>query len=336
MISLEKFASAIGLIRGLGKIDSVLVAEDDPIFRHVLETWLKKWDYNVIAVDNGLDAWNALQQENSPQLAILDWMMPAVDGTELCRRLRAQNAGRYHYVLLVTAKDNKKDVVEGLDAGADDYLTKPFNVEELRARLRTGERILHLQDALLRTQDALQFEAAHDPLTGLWNRGAILEMLRKELQRSRRSNDPVGVMMMDLDLFKKINDTYGHLAGDNVLQESARRILAALRTYDWAGRYGGEEFLCVLPGCNQRDMLATAERLRESIYAQPIKTVAGLISATLSIGIASSETLQDPAGNCEALLSAADHALYQAKAHGRNRVELSPVSSEASKPEYSS
>jgi two-component system cell cycle response regulator len=302
------------------RVESVLIAEDDPIFRHVLEAWLKKWHYEVVAVEDGVAAWDALQQEHAPQMAILDWVMPGMDGPELCRRLRAQGNSRYHYILLVTAKDDKQDVVAGLEAGADDYLTKPFNVEELRARIRAGARILHLQDALLHTQDALRFEAAHDPLTGLWNRRAILELLRKETVRTQRSGDPLGVMMADLDHFKRINDSYGHIVGDTVLQECARRMAGAFRSYDCVGRYGGEEFLIVIPGCNATDLFAGGERLRSIIATNPVNTSAGEISVTLSIGGVSSPPLTPPLAY-ESLLASADEALYQAKAKGRNRME---------------
>lgn len=226
--------------RTLGSIDFILVAEDDPISRHLLCAWLKEWNYRVVAADNGLDAWNILQQEDAPQIAILDWMMPAVDGPELCRRLRAQNRGFYRYLLLVTAKARKEDIVEGLEAGADDYLTKPFDAEELRARIRAGERIVQLERALKQARDALQFEAAHDPLTGVWNHGAILELLQREVQRSRRTADHLGVMMADLDDFKTVNDSYGHQVGDVVLQECALRMVGEFRDYDWVGRYGGK------------------------------------------------------------------------------------------------
>ena len=310
----------IELPRGLNDIDSVLLAEDDPIFRKVMSNWLERWNYRVIAVDNGLDAWNALQQENSPQIAILDWMMPGVDGPELCRRVRSERSARYTYIVLVTAKDNKKDVVEGLDAGADDYLTKPFHVDELRARIRTGERILRLEHALRQARDYLQFEAAHDSLTGLWNHRAILELLEKENQRNRRNGDPIGVMMADLDHFKKINDTYGHLVGDTVLHECADRMVVAFRGYDSIGRYGGEEFLFVMPGCNSADLMASAERLRTSIARQPINTTAGSIAVTISVGVVSSQLFQNSMPGYQVLLSAADDALYQAKAQGRNRV----------------
>jgi DNA-binding response OmpR family regulator len=145
--------------------NSVLIAEDDPIFRRVLESWFRRWDYSVTAVEDGLNAWDVLQREDAPQLAILDWMMPGLDGIELCRRIRIRNEGPYRYVLLLTAKDTKQDVIAGLEAGADDYLTKPFDVAELRARVWSGRRILDLQAALVRAHADLQFTAAVRSLT---------------------------------------------------------------------------------------------------------------------------------------------------------------------------
>ena len=173
-------------------INAVLIAEDDPIFRRILESWFKKWDYRVTAVENGVDAWEVLQREDAPQLVILDWMMPGMDGIEVCRRIRSRDQGLYRYVLLLTAKDDKQDVIAGLEAGADDYLTKPFDVDELRARVRAGKRILDLQAALIRAKEDLQFAAAHDALTGLWNRGAIIDLLKREVSRRQRSGEVFG------------------------------------------------------------------------------------------------------------------------------------------------
>jgi two-component system, cell cycle response regulator len=306
-------------------LDSVLIAEDDPVFRHVLQSCLRRWNYRVVETDNGMDAWKALQMADSPQMAILDWMMPGLDGVEVCRKIRSLKQSPYKYVLLLTAKDDKHDVVAGLEAGADDYLTKPFNVDELRARVRAGKRILELQQALLFTRDALQFEAAHDRLTNLWNRGAIMDLLQKEVQRRKRSKEPLGVIMADLDHFKCINDTHGHLVGDAVLQEAARRLAAGVRGYDSVGRYGGEEFLIVLPGCNASDLVASAQRLCHSIADQPIDTGVGHLSVTLSLGLVSPESIGPELPDREALLRAADTALYAAKALGRNQVAIVPV-----------
>ena len=300
---------------------SVLIAEDDPIFRHVLQSWLQRWNYRVTAVGNGLDAWKALQEKDAPKMAVLDWIMPGMDGIELCRKVR-QAQGPYRYLLLLTAKDNKQDVVAGLEAGADDYLTKPFDVDELRARVRAGKRILDLQDALIHARDALQFEAAHDPLTELWNRGAIMDTLKRELQRQQRSKEPLGIMMADVDHFKTINDSHGHLVGDAVLQEVARRLAAAVRGYDAVGRFGGEEFLILMPGCDNNHLVALAERLRQALADRPIQTAAGETPVTLSIGAVCVST--GPDLDIEDLLRAADGALYSAKAKGRNRIEIAP------------
>jgi diguanylate cyclase (GGDEF)-like protein len=302
-----------------------LIAEDDPIFRRMLQRWFTRWGYQVTPVENGLDAWEVLQGQDAPQLAILDWMMPGLDGIALCRKIRGGDPGPYRYVLLLTAKDDKQDVVTGLEAGADDYLTKPFDVDELRARVRAGKRILDLQAALIHAKDELEFAAAHDRLTGLWNRGAILDLMKIEVSRRRRTRDSLGVVMADIDHFKKINDTYGHLVGDAVLQEVARRLVAAVRTYDAVGRYGGEEFLIVFPGCNGASLLAGAERLRCCIAEQPVESSVGRIPVTLSLGLASVEQGEETV-NSEAILRRADEALYAAKARGRNRVESVVVS----------
>ena len=306
-------------------LNTVLIAEDDPIFRRILESWFKRWDYEAAAVENGVDAWEVLQKEDAPQLVILDWMMPGMDGIELCRRIRKRDQGTYRYVLLLTAKDDKQDVVAGLEAGADDYLTKPFDVDELHARVRAGKRILDLQAALLRAQTALQFDAAHDRLTAIWNRGAILDLLKREMERSRRTHDSLGIIMADVDFFKKVNDTHGHPVGDDVLREVGHRLVSALRSYDAVGRYGGEEFLIVVPGCDQLNLLVTAERLRRKIADQPVATNAGPVPVTISLGLAAvqaEESEIDP----ETFLRDADEALYAAKARGRNRVESAPVS----------
>jgi two-component system, cell cycle response regulator len=301
--------------------NTVLIAEDDPIFRRMLHRWFTRWGYHVTAVENGRDAWEVLQRPDAPQLAVLDWMMPEIDGITLCRKIRASEPGPYRYILLLTAKDDKQDVVTGLDSGADDYLTKPFDVDELRARVRAGKRILDLQAELIHAKDELQFAAAHDRLTSLWNRGAIVDLLKAEISRRRRSLDALSVVMGDIDHFKKINDTYGHLVGDAVLREVARRLVGAVRTYDAVGRYGGEEFLIVFPGCNATSLLVGAERLRRSICDQPVDTSVGQIPVTLSLGLASVEQGENEIPDCEAILRHADEALYTAKARGRNRLE---------------
>jgi diguanylate cyclase (GGDEF)-like protein len=304
--------------------NTVLIAEDDPIFRRILESWLEKWNYHVTALENGAEAWYALQQGDSPQLVILDWIMPGLDGIEVCRRIRTQQKGPYKYVLLLTAKDSKENVVAGLEAGADDYLTKPFDASELRARVRAGQRILELQDALMKAHTEMQFEAAHDHLTGLWNRGAIIDLLHRETQRSARIGEPVGVIMVDVDHFKRINDSHGHPTGDAVLREVARRMVESVRNYDYVGRYGGEEFLIVLAECGSSDLILMAERMRANVSEQPVSTDSGPISVTISIGLAAQRLACSELSRDAELVRAADTALYFAKANGRNRVEQAP------------
>jgi diguanylate cyclase (GGDEF)-like protein len=296
-----------------------LVAEDDPMFRRIMQSWLMAWGHEVTVVENGALAWNVLQEDHPPELLILDWVMPEIDGTELCRRIREQQRSRYQYILLVTGKNDRQDVVRGLDAGADDYLTKPFDRDELRARLRVGKRILALQDNLIHAREELRFQATHDVLTGLWNRGAVMELLNHEFDRSTRANVPTAVLMLDLDHFKKINDTHGHLAGDAVLKEAARRLTRAVRSYDSVGRYGGEEFLVVLPGCDRNQTRNTAERIRAEIASGPVSAAGAEISFTASIGAAVAGPGALSPGE---VLATADSALYQAKNTGRDRTVL--------------
>lgn len=298
----------------------VLAAEDNPVVQSMLANLLTKWGYQPVMARDGNQAWDALQQPDGPQLAILDWMMPGLNGVDVCRGVRAAGREPYVYILLLTARADFQDLVEGMEAGADDYLTKPFQAHELRVRLRAGRRILELQQQLLAAREALREQATHDGLTGLLNRNAILEMLHKELARTAREGHPVSLLMVDLDRFKNINDTYGHAAGDAVLRESARRMRDAVRTYDSVGRYGGEEFLIVLPGCDGESALTQAERVRETFARSPFVTGAHSLPVTCSIG-ASSRTHASTADG-DALLREADVAMYGAKDEGRDRVVL--------------
>jgi two-component system cell cycle response regulator len=296
----------------------VLIAEDDPIGRRVLQNRLAAWGYQVVITKDGLAAWEILQQDNAPDLLILDWMMPGIDGPELCRRVRERQHPIYPYILLVTGKDETQDVVRGLEAGADDYLSKPFDPTELRARLQVGKRILSLQHELIQAREELRFRANHDALTGVLSRAAILNLLDRELQRGARAGTSTGILMLDLDHFKMINDTCGHVTGDAVLKEVVHRIDQAVRSYDFLGRYGGEEFLAVLSECSPTDLHTVAERIRSAVADTPIQTAAASLSVTISVGGVVTSNLAPGID----LLSAADAVLYQAKAKGRNRVEI--------------
>jgi two-component system cell cycle response regulator len=296
----------------------VLIAEDELTFQHMLKTFLSKWGYEVVVSSDGLQAWKTLQGENRPRLAILDWMMPGMDGVHICRAVRKSESIPYVYLLLLTTRDQKQDIVEGIEAGADDYLIKPFDPHELRARIRTGERIIELQESLLRTQEELRVQATHDALTGLLNRRASLDALSAELDRGRREKKPLCLVMADIDHFKKVNDTHGHPAGDVVLREVARRIQGSVRAYDTAGRFGGEEFLVIFPGCSQHQGIRQAERIREAVSAEPVAVRDKALGVTISLGVAT--TSEPDPEDIEGLLGAADMALYRAKEEGRNRV----------------
>jgi len=299
----------------------ILIAEDELTFRHMLKTFLAKWGYQVVVASDGSEAWKVLQSEDRPRLALLDWMMPNMDGVEICRAIRQSKPEPFIYLLLLTSRDQKQDVVEGIEAGADDYLIKPFDPSELRARIHAGERIIELQDSLIRAQEKLQELATHDPLTGLLNRRASFDSLLHELNRGCRTGNPVCVVMADLDHFKRVNDTHGHQAGDEVLCEVARRMQSSLRQYDTLGRFGGEEFLLVLPGCKLEDGVKLAERICYLIGSEPVKVKNKPIEVSISLGVAVANS-PVPA-ELEALLGSADAALYRAKGAGRNRVESS-------------
>ena len=302
----------------------VLIAEDEPVSRKVLEKALRNCGYEVVVCGDGVEAWQALQKKNPPQLAVLDWLMPGLDGVAVCRKIREGVAEPYIYVMLLTAKGQKSDIVEGLAAGADDYLVKPFDLPELAVRLRAGQRIIELQTELVQAREALRFQATHDALTGVSNRAAVFDALRRELARSRRNESSVCVVLADIDHFKSINDTYGHAIGDAVLQETVDRIASSFRPYDDVGRYGGEEFLLVVPECDATQGADVAERIRQRVAARPFETPADQIPVTLSLGVASSEMLHEI--QPDALIQTADAALYRAKDRGRDRVEVAATS----------
>ena len=296
----------------------VLLAEDSGVIRILLKQVLTKWGYEIVFAEDGDAAWSILERADSPRIALLDWMMPGPDGLEVCQRVRKAAREPRVYIILLTGKDEREDVVRGLTAGADDYLRKPFDNLELEARIRTGRRIVELQAELIAAREALRAQATTDALTGIANRRTILDTLGKELDRFRRAKSACAVVFVDLDHFKQVNDTYGHPAGDEVLRQAASTLRAILRPYDLVGRYGGEEFVVVLPGCDVEGARAAAERLRAAIAGTAITAGGARLQVTCSMGVAVATGAN--AWDRDRLLSEADAALYRAKREGRDRV----------------
>ncbi len=298
----------------------VLLVEDSAVYRKLIGDHLRNWDFGVTLAENGAQASAALEQPDAPKLVLLDWVLPDFDGIELCRRIRKSGeSGSYVYVVLLTGKQGRQNMLDAMQAGADDYLMKPFDEAELKARLMVGKRILELQDELVKARERMRHAATHDALTELLNRGEVLEMLGRELERGCREHKPLGIILADIDHFKKVNDTRGHLFGDQALKEIACRLRSNLRVYDGIGRYGGEEFLLVLPGCSLPDALVRADQLRALVAQTPVRALGVEMKITVSMGVAISGSSRG--SDVEALLSCADTGLYKAKQNGRNRVE---------------
>jgi diguanylate cyclase (GGDEF)-like protein len=297
----------------------ILVADDDPMSRRMMQRMLEISGYEVTLAEDGRKAVSELSRPNHPRLALIDWMMPELDGPAVCRAVRSRHDAAYIYMLLLTSKQSSSDVVAGLEAGADDYLTKPCHPAELKARLHTGRRILQLEDKLVEAREEMRFKATHDALTSLWDRGAILSMVRGELKRAITKPLPLSLLLCDVDHFKKINDVFGHGVGDEVLRELSKRLQAAVRAEDAVGRYGGEEFLVMMNGCSAAELSARAEQVRHAICGLPFPTTHGDIAVSMSIGAAAIERW-DESATVEPVLKQADMALYRAKAAGRNRV----------------
>jgi diguanylate cyclase (GGDEF)-like protein len=296
----------------------VLVADDSATIRAVLRASLSGWGFDVLEATNGQQAWEQLQAADAPSLALIDWEMPGVEGVELCRRVRAREAegAPYTYVLLLTARRGRHDIVAGMEAGADDYVVKPFDQHELRVRLRAGRRIVDLQAELFRLQEMFRAQSRTDPLTGCLNRRGITERLMAEISFAQRDRRPLGVAVLDMDHFKRINDTHGHAVGDGVLQELVHRLGGSTRASDSFGRIGGEEFLILWPGLSVESSRVAADRVRQIMERTPFQIDEVTIKATVSLGVTT--TMGDDSQ--DAIIERADQALYAAKAAGRNRV----------------
>jgi diguanylate cyclase (GGDEF)-like protein len=298
----------------------ILIADDDVTSRLVLTGVLTKNGHEVVATVDGTQALEAMQRPDAPKLAILDWMMPGLAGVDVCRRVRAEPSDHPPYLILLTSRGEKADIVTGLEAGADDYLAKPFDPGELQARVDVGRRMVELQVTLSEARDALDYEARHDPLTGALNRRAFNEILSRELAGERRHKHGLALGICDVDQFKRVNDTFGHQAGDEVLCGIVRRLQTTLREHDVLGRYGGDEFVVLTDHVGGDAALVPYERACAAVANGPIPTKAGDVSITITFGVKVWRTDDTE----DALLAAADAALYQAKQAGGNRARLAP------------
>jgi diguanylate cyclase (GGDEF)-like protein len=291
----------------------ILIVEDSPIERRKLADYLTDWGLEFESLESGTEALQRLEAPNPPDLVLLDWMLPGVDGLEILHRIRKLRRGTYVYTVMLTGKSHRKDRDIAMEAGADDFLSKPIDFADLRARINVGARILELQQSL-------RFAATHDFLTDLLNRSEILAALEREFARAGRDEKPTTIILADIDHFKRVNDTLGHAAGDEALKEVAKRLKLDLRPYDLVGRYGGEEFLLILPGCNLTGGAKRADEIRRAVGQSPVDTGFGDVSVTISMGV--TVTSSSRSGNVSELLREADVSLYAAKKNGRNRVEV--------------
>jgi diguanylate cyclase (GGDEF)-like protein len=306
----------------------VLVVEDQPVSRLRLVKTLTKAGYEVVAVENGRQALEILEKRYFP-FVLTDWMMPELDGLELCRWIRGKSRPGYVFVVLLTARDDKSDMIKGLEAGADDYLIKPFITAELFARLKTGRRFLEQERSLKLACEAIRKLSKTDPLTGCYNRGYLNERLPQEILRARRFGHCLSLAICDLDHFKQVNDIHGHPTGDQVLMAFVKRVQRSIRDQvDWVARYGGEEFLMVLPETDLAGAACMAKRLLKTISEREVQAGAVRIRITVSMGITGfGPQTPDALISLENLVRQADSGLYLAKAQGRNRVSVIPLES---------
>lgn len=303
-------------------MSKILIAEDDLITAKIIERHLKKWGYTVFFENNGEDGWKTLEKENI-QIALLDWMMPGMDGLQLCRKIRDSRSDPYTYLILLTARASTDDIVEGLNAGADDYITKPLEPAELRARLMTGIRIIELENKNKRLQKKLEKLAREDSLTGFLNKKNIHERLEEELSRGLREKQPISAVLLDIDRFKQINDTHGHNVGDQVILEIAGRLRDNVRRHDHIGRFGGDEIMVLLWHTSTEHLRIVADRLCSCVSREPIPTDAGPLQVSVSVGGASSEDHLNI--SAVDMIKVADLALYDAKHQGRDRAVIREI-----------
>lgn len=299
----------------------VLIAEPDTMARRVLETALTEWDYEISSCSDGPAALQALVTASPAfDYALLNWRLPDLDGLSICQAAKQQDL-RHTYTMLMVPPEGKEGLLACLEAGADDYLCQPMDAQQLRLRLKTGQRVLALRRELADALETIRHHTTQDGVTGLWNREALLDSLDRELMRSRRESTPLGLVLLDVDDFRLVNDTFGRKAGDGALRQIGQRIRRSLRPYDGCGRYVGNQFLVLLPGCDTPTAGTLAERLRTSVSAHPIKLDEGTVRVTVSAGVAAAgmlEEMRSPDG----LLRAVEAALCKAKQPGQNSLAM--------------
>lgn len=294
----------------------ILIAEDDETSRMILTAILKKKGYEVLVAKNGQEAIDLYETMEKPALLILDWMMPQYTGVELVEKFKKCKDTEVPYILLLTGRDKDRDLSYALNKGADDFIKKPYNPDEFWARLNVGRRTLDTQKALIKTQQELLYISEHDPMTGVLNRKAILDILKKEVQRLERTSTAFSVGMFDLDYFKKVNDTLGHAAGDEVICAFTRIVTENLREYDTFGRMGGEEFLLISPEADGNGVNGVFERIRKAVELFELNYEGHTHKFTVSVGALRAQ----PCISDKVLLESVDQALYKAKDAGRNNV----------------
>lgn len=302
----------------------ILLAEDITVTRKLVKRILENNGYKVIEARDGQEAWEILQKEKEKiNLALIDWLMPRLNGLQLCKRIKATENQDYTYIIFLTGNVDIDDVVEGLESGADDYVTKPFDKRELISRIDVGKRFIQLHQKLREASHQLHILSITDGLTQILNRRALLERLEEELYRANRENAFFSLVMLDIDHFKKVNDKYGHQAGDKVLVEVVNRVKSKLRSYDIIGRYGGEEFVVGIFGADKEMGINKAEDFRRCIDEKEFEYNDKKLKISISLGI-SYQKIEDSKSDISQLLDdlskKADSALYRAKETGRNKV----------------
>ncbi|QDU62776.1 Phytochrome-like protein cph2 [Planctomycetes bacterium Pan216] len=298
-----------------------LIADDDALFRVLIGVVLKQRGHEVFETDNGDDALELIEREKCG-IVLTDWMMPGLDGLELCRRIRSSEEFRHIYIIMITANEGAESFLHGMDAGADDFISKPINHPELVARIRVAERLVDLHEDMRALNLRLENLAQTDGLTGLANRRLLDQRLDHDWRLAGRTLMPISVVMCDIDYFKRLNDSAGHLAGDQCLQAVAEELRAtAKRTTDLAARYGGEEFALLLPNTPYEQGVQLAETFRQRVLDRRIPHPDSPVGPHVSVSIGVAAPAISPEGDAKDFLRTADSALYRAKMSGRNSVE---------------